>query len=1045
GLECAIWPHLYWRTDMTETYARSMDVRRLKRARLLAKEPSHEKPQEDYDVSDDDPASEESAGSGEAVHGDDGNQGGRATHQSAKASFLAKVFSSVMGYGSDFVLAQFVYDLWLWTTLGGARNAAGVSMRAALAGRTMSPEYWRTRHCDLIDLQRQVGLPTLFITIAPYEWSAPYHEWMLDEMQRTCRRRLDLPAAETFHLAHLLVQAAKGLITGANWQRQKKGSRWVEHILAPMDGSSEATVADFCIRLEFQDGKRKRWTRSAQNYHGRGTVHLHMLVWLRNFFAVNLGAKISAELPPDASPMHSLVEGSQLSWDSSGWPLRNEPSEWDEGAQLLKLHHPPDAFAKHCRAYMPEVLAALKCHMDVQASDGRSLVLRYVASYNSKFSDSFATEWLRDDATDYAIGRRVLSDYHPLEPEMWMQLGAQQFPRCILSRCLRRFVVPVPWANSVLHQTVQRYIASDCRADDTTLLDYLRDTTSAGQRREKGQRCVVAAIMYSRTNGIFYGQWLLLNVPFRDLQGIWDPRMELVPEGYKHLALCLLKRPGLWRRLEWVRTELELEAFRDNAIENTIAMLKAHTELIDAYLTGELNLATDTVPVPAYRAAPELGVDVELAIDQAAVVEDVRRAVRLAMDRRWPEEIDADAWAQWLRSDADQTTPIAVLGPAGSGKTTAIEVAIRRAAAAGAHVGVATPTGMLAASYRERFPGFDVDTMHGMFLLYKPETETLDAMQDFDLIVVDEVGQLSRAQFERLWRLWEAADRRPALIFVGDFHQLRGMDSTRACESLLWRQLQKRHLHTMRRCKCPLLRQKLELLRHAKPSRQQLKWLLRTKRAPKEREPGDRMEPSLSDVAQIMIETPETMFLTVTRVGASSLNDMVLQALFGNQQPLAVLPSDPDSNVANYVSGQQCFHTPSDLPLHIGMRVTLTKNLNKKHSFVNGVSGVVEALRRNGVQVRTRSGEVVMVYPFTEEYVDAHGARQRVVYYPMRLGYANTLHKVQGATLPHVTVWLDRPNIEAAAYVALSRVEFDENWRFVGQMMTHHFTPVSGL
>ncbi|CAE8598256.1 unnamed protein product [Polarella glacialis] len=369
-----------------------MDVRRLKRARLLAKEPSHEKPQEDYDVSDDDAASEESAGSGEAAHGDDGNQGGRATHQSAKASFLAKVFSSVIGYGSDFVLAQFVYDLWLWTTLGGARNAAGVSMRAAMAGRTMSPEYWRTRHCGLIDLQRQVGLPTLFITIAPYEWSAPYHEWMLDEMQRTCQRRLDLPAAETFHLAHLLVQAAKGLITGANWQRQEKGRCWVEHILAPVDGSSEATVADFCIRLEFQDGKRKRWTRSAQNYHGRGTVHLHMLVWLRKISAVNLAAKISAELPPDASAMHSLVEGSQLSWDSSGWPLRNEPSEWDEGAQLLKLHRPPDAFAKHCRAYMPEVLAALKCHMDVQASDGRNLVLRYVAGYNSKFSDSFATE-----------------------------------------------------------------------------------------------------------------------------------------------------------------------------------------------------------------------------------------------------------------------------------------------------------------------------------------------------------------------------------------------------------------------------------------------------------------------------------------------------------------------------------------------------------------------------------------------------------------------------------------------------------------------------
>ena len=52
--------------------------------------------------------------------------------------------------------------------------------------------------------------------------------------------------------------------------------------------------------------------------------------------------------------------------------------------------------------------------------------------------------------------------------------------------------------------------------------------------------------------------------------------------------------------------------------------------------------------------------------------------------------------------------PFCVLGPAGSGKSTALEVAIRRAAEAGAHVGIACPTGMLASAYREKFPGLDV-------------------------------------------------------------------------------------------------------------------------------------------------------------------------------------------------------------------------------------------------------------------------------------------------------------------------------------------------
>ena len=61
-----------------------------------------------------------------------------------------------------------------------------------------------------------------------------------------------------------------------------------------------------------------------------------------------------------------------------------------------------------------------------------------------------------------------------------------------------------------------------------------------------------------------------------------------------------------------------------------------------------------------------------------------------------------------------------------------------------------------------------------------------------------------------------------------------------------------------------------------------------------------------------------------------------------------------------------------------------------------------------------------------------------------RLGYASTLHKVQGATLDHVTLWLDIPNMPAAAYVALSRVRRDKDWRFVGDPMIHHFTPARG-
>ena len=81
--------------------------------------------------------------------------------------------SALIGYNSDAQLLQFVYDLWLFTTIGGAKNSANAGIREALAAKPYSPELWHTYHAALIDLQKQLGWPSLFITVAPYEWSFP--------------------------------------------------------------------------------------------------------------------------------------------------------------------------------------------------------------------------------------------------------------------------------------------------------------------------------------------------------------------------------------------------------------------------------------------------------------------------------------------------------------------------------------------------------------------------------------------------------------------------------------------------------------------------------------------------------------------------------------------------------------------------------------------------------------------------------------------------------------------------------------------------------
>lgn len=144
GLECALWPTLYWCTEMCETVERATDVRRLQRQ------------------------------GNQAVLNDDSDEETPGERHSIKRSFLRKVLSPIIGYSQDFELLQFVYDLTMWSRIGGGKNAcASLPLRLVLKGETFSPLYWKTKHQALIDMQRQCGFPALFKTMAPWEFSFP--------------------------------------------------------------------------------------------------------------------------------------------------------------------------------------------------------------------------------------------------------------------------------------------------------------------------------------------------------------------------------------------------------------------------------------------------------------------------------------------------------------------------------------------------------------------------------------------------------------------------------------------------------------------------------------------------------------------------------------------------------------------------------------------------------------------------------------------------------------------------------------------------------
>ena len=58
------------------------------------------------------------------------------------------------------------------------------------------------------------------------------------------------------------------------------------------------------------------------------------------------------------------------------------------------------------------------------------------------------------------------------------------------------------------------------------------------------------------------------------------------------------------------------------------------------------------------------------------------------------------------------------------------------------------------------------------------------------------------------------------------------MDTPRVCENWRWGEVDVRYLKIMRRCKCEVLKKKLQLLRMATPDRKQLEYILKTHRVP---------------------------------------------------------------------------------------------------------------------------------------------------------------------------------------------------------------------
>lgn len=317
--------------------------------------------------------------------------------------------SGILNYSLDYELLHYHYDRWLFKTVTGAINTAvksRCSPAKSLETKTFSQGYWQTQHRMLIDAVRQFGYPTLFLTISPFEWTFPQPPWLDEVRQVTGRGPTELSMLETLHISHCLEQLLRGYVTGKNT------NRWKQSLFASTANPNDKNLKHFFYRFEFQK---------------RGTVHIHALLRIHDLAAIDV-TKVSASIPFHRAEEAFLVADLQTS-SKTVLPINSGATRVVRNGdqQYLQFQYGYVEKEKNIRAYVTTLLGSLHCRVNLQSSDGKGMLLKYVSSYVYKCHDAGTSQQLYSpDLGAFQAASSFRKTMQPLEPEMVLQMTCKK-------------------------------------------------------------------------------------------------------------------------------------------------------------------------------------------------------------------------------------------------------------------------------------------------------------------------------------------------------------------------------------------------------------------------------------------------------------------------------------------------------------------------------------------------------------------------------------------------------------------------------------------
>ena len=144
------------------------------------------------------------------------------------------------------------------------------------------------------------------------------------------------------------------------------------------------------------------------------------------------------------------------------------------------LSQTSESFTKGLRGYIDTVLCAIQCSMDVQSTNGRAMLLKYVSSYVSKAKESFHSDALYCSSlspSTTAIKFAVSLDIW--KPEMLALLSSKKLSWTNATR--KACALPTTIEKAQEWPILAKYYARPLQQEHITLLEWLRsvDETDA--------------------------------------------------------------------------------------------------------------------------------------------------------------------------------------------------------------------------------------------------------------------------------------------------------------------------------------------------------------------------------------------------------------------------------------------------------------------------------------------------------------------------------------------------------------------------------------